>query len=303
MEKHIASPWRKYPANPILGGELGTCFDLCVLPEDGRYRMWFSWRPRKSVALVESVDGIHWSEPVICLGPNPDSGWEEEINRVTVVRRDDGYQMWYTGQVFGASERSQIGYATSPDGVHWERRSVAPVLSPTEPWEKVAVMCPHVRWNAELEQYQMWYSGGEQYEPDAIGYATSTDGLHWVKLPTPVFQADPTLRWENQKVTACQVIREDDGYYMFYIGFRDIHYAQIGLARSRDGITNWERHPGNPIIAPGPNPQAWDADATYKPFVVRDGKRWMLWYNGRRGDVEQIGLATYEGDDLGFPKW
>ena len=27
----------------------------------------------------------------------------------------------------------------------------------------------------------MWYSGGEQYEPNAIGYATSPDGLAWTK--------------------------------------------------------------------------------------------------------------------------
>jgi hypothetical protein len=40
--------------------------------------MWFSWRPRKSVALVESADGIRWGEPVIVLGPNPDTDWEEE---------------------------------------------------------------------------------------------------------------------------------------------------------------------------------------------------------------------------------
>jgi len=26
----------------------------------------------------------------------------------------------------------------------------------------------------------------------------------------------------------------------------------------------------------------------------------MLWYNGRRGSDEQIGLATHAGEDLGF---
>jgi hypothetical protein len=26
----------------------------------------------------------------------------------------------------------------------------------------------------------------------------------------------------------------------------------------------------------------------------------MLWYNGRRGTVEQIGLAIHQGDDLHF---
>lgn len=35
----------KYENNPVLGSkELGTCFDVYVTREDGRYRMDFSWR-------------------------------------------------------------------------------------------------------------------------------------------------------------------------------------------------------------------------------------------------------------------
>jgi hypothetical protein len=94
------------------------------------------------------------------------------------------------------------------------------------------------------------------------------------------------------------VVPHGDGYVMFYIGFKDRDHAQIGLARSKDGITGWERHPANPVIRPGVG--GWDADAVYKPFAILDGGRWLLWYNGRRGGSEQIGLATHEGEDLGF---
>jgi hypothetical protein len=31
-----------------------------------------------------------------------------------------------------------------------------------------------------------------------------------------------------------------------------------------------------------------------------DGKRWLLWYNGRNRDLERIGLAIHEGEDLEF---
>ena len=48
---------------PVMGGKYGTCFDISVLKERDTYRMWLSWRPKKSIALVESKDGIHWSEP------------------------------------------------------------------------------------------------------------------------------------------------------------------------------------------------------------------------------------------------
>src|SRR5690242_1135095 len=81
----------KYRNNPVLGGPLGTCFDVSVLWEDGQYRMWFSWRPKRSIALVTSKDGLAWGKPVIVLDPNKASGWEEDVNRPVVIRRDGKY--------------------------------------------------------------------------------------------------------------------------------------------------------------------------------------------------------------------
>ena len=291
------SGWQKFAGNPVMGGKYGTCFDIAVLRENRKYRMWLSWRPKQSVALVESDDGIHWSEPPqIVLGPRKETGWEDDINRPVVVKRDDGYHMWYTGQAKG---HSSIGYATSPDGVTWKRRSDKPVLSPEKPWEKVAVMCPHVLWDAGASQFRMWYSGGDQNEPNAIGYATSPDGLTWTRHEAnPIFTPEPNSPWEKHKVTACQVEQRDGWHLMFYIGFRDENHAQIGLARSRDGITGWQRHPENPIVPPSEN--QWDHDACYKPYAIFTGTNWLLWYNGRHGALEQIGVVRHEGEDLGL---
>jgi beta-1,2-mannobiose phosphorylase / 1,2-beta-oligomannan phosphorylase len=289
--------WQKYSGNPVLGGEYGTCFDVAVLAGQGGYRMWVSWRPQKAIAVVKSDDGLRWSHPPqLALGPNPASGWEDEVNRPVVVENHGRYLMWYTGQAHG---HSAIGLATSPDGVTWIRTTNQPVLLADQPWEKVATMCPHVIWDTDQHQYRMWYSAGDQYEPDAIGYATSADGLTWTKDPNnPIFRPDPKILWERQKVTAVQVQKHGDWYLMFYIGFRDVDHAQIGLARSRDGRTNWQRHPENPIIRPGEG--QWDHDACYKPFALFDGSKWLLWYNGRHGSLEQIGVALHQGEDLGF---
>jgi beta-1,2-mannobiose phosphorylase / 1,2-beta-oligomannan phosphorylase len=288
--------WVKYAGNPVLGGNYGTCFDVSVLREGNLYRMWFSWRPKASVALVESKDGFHWSKPVIVLQPNKASGWEEDVNRPVVIQNEGVYRMWYTGQAGG---RSAIGYATSVDGVAWTRLCAKPVLSADCAWEKGAAMCPDVMFDSSAKLYKMWYSAGEQYEPDAIGYATSPDGMVWTKRgDNPVFKPDRAIPWERAKVTACQVVQDRNWYLMFYIGFRDTDHAQIGVARSRDGVTDWQRLAANPIISPGAG--QWDADACYKPCALFDGEKWLLWYNGRREHTEQIGVAIHKGRDFEF---
>ncbi len=292
-----AAPWVKYEGNPVLGGKLGVCFDVTLIQEDGLYKMWFSWRTKASMGYTESVDGINWREPVVVLAPR-DSGWENLINRSSVVHKGDLYYMWYTGQT---SKTSQIGFATSKDGIHWERQSDQPVLKAELEWEKTSVMCPDVQWDEEDQLFKMRYSGGEQYEPNAIGYATSPDGIQWTKYENnPIFAADPKSKWEQHKVTAGQIVKRGEWYYMFYIGFENEHLARIGIARSKDGINNWVRMKNNPIVSPDQG--KWDADACYKPFAIYDEKDdlWRLWYNGRKGGTEQIGLVIHQGEDLGF---
>jgi hypothetical protein len=127
--------WVKCPKNPVLGGDLGTCFDLSILKEGDTYRMWFSWRPKKSIALVESKDGVEWTAPLIVIGPNDKTDWENDLNRPSIIKNGELYQMWYTGQAQG---KSWIGYAASHDGKTWRREGDQPVLSAEEPWEKVA---------------------------------------------------------------------------------------------------------------------------------------------------------------------
>ena len=294
--------WVKHPQNPVLGGELGTCFDVSVLQDAGKYKMYFSWRPKKTIAYTESLDGIHWSDPETCIEPIvTNQGRQDDLNRPGVIKHNGKYHMWYTGQFKPgqADGSSHIFYAVSDDGKKFTRVSQTPVLAPQEKWEKSAVMNPHVMRNEEQNLFKMWYSAGEQYEPNAIGYASSPDGINWIKAgKEPVFYAAAENDWENHKVAGCHVVYHEGFYIMFYIGYRNEHYAQIGIARSKDGITCWERHPQNPIIAPDEG--SWDQDACYKPFAIKEKTGWKLWYNGRAGFSEQIGLAVHDGHDLGF---
>ena len=264
---HLKGNWLKHPQSPVIGGAYGTCFDISVRRENNAFTMWLSWRPKASLARLTSADGITWDGPPhIILGPRPETGWENDINRPSVLFHDGLYHLWYTGQ---NATHSAIGYATSPDGLTWTRRSDTPVLKPEAAWEKSAVMCPHVIWDDAQKHFKMWYSAGGHYEPDALGYATSPDGFAWEKHPAPVLLPDPSNPWEQHKVAGAQVIPHNGGYLMFYIGFENEDHAQIGMARSRDGFA-WERCAENPIIPSGPT-DAWDADACYKPYALFDG--------------------------------
>ena len=287
---------RQCKENPLLGGErLGTCFDVNVV-RDGPapWTMYFSWRPRKAIALVRSEDGFTWSqEPEICLESDPSSGWEDNINRSCTVFRDGLWHMWYTGQADG---KSKIGYATSRDGVLFERVRREPVMVPERDWEKCSVMNPYVRWDAARGLWRMWYAAGETYEPNAIGYAESTDGVEWKKSRiNPIFCAGKEP-YDSARVGGCEVLKQPDGsYIMFYIGYEDIHTARICAATSPDGIRQWTRLASNPIVSP--ERDSWDGDACYKPSVVfePDNSRWRLWYNGRLQRAEYVGMAEHPG--------
>ena len=140
--------------------------------------------------------------------------------------------------------------------------------------------------------YKMWYSAGETYEPNVLAYAASTDGSNWTKKRcNPILVCSPENVYEQERIGGCQVIRMDGEYYIFYIGYEDIDTARICTARSKDGIAGWEKSPLNPIVSPDAG--MWDSEACYKPSVIWNEKeqKWMLWYNGRTGTNEYIGMA------------
>ncbi len=289
--------FEKYENNPVLGSkELGTCFDVYVTKENGRYRMDFSWRPEKSLAVTFSDDGVNWEKPQITLPGDENSDWEYHVNRNCVLKVGGKYKMWYTGQT-SDFKSSCIGYAESDDGINFKRVQKDCIIKPQYNWEKLSVMNPCVLY--ENGKYRMWYAAGETYEPNVLAYAESDDGILWKKLPNPILKADKNNVYEQDRIGGCQVIKTDDmGYVMFYIGYENIDKAQICIARSNDGITNWQKSPSNPIISP--DAEKWDGDACYKPSFLwnEEGNKWMLWYNGRKCHDEFIGYAYCNGRNL-----
>lgn len=218
----VMAGWERVGNEPVFGGAMGTVFDNYVIYEDGIYKMWYSWRPVTCIVYAESTDGRNWTLPKVVLTYDEESEWEcSEVSRPTIIHKDGIYHMWYTGHKWcGRHSTSVIGYATSEDGIHWHKYG-KPVMVCTQPWEREMIWCPHVIWEEEENKYKMWYSGGAtpKAEADAIGYAESEDGINWNKHPNnPVFKPDPNIHWEMYKVSACYVWKQDDWYYMTYLG-------------------------------------------------------------------------------------
>ena len=289
----ITKEWIKYDSNPVLGNkETGTVFDPFVIKLNYMYKMFVSWRPKGAIALTSSKDGINWSPLEIVLNKGNNKSWENNINRASVLLLNKKFYMYYTGQYNGISK---IGLAFSDDGYNFVKYNNNPVLEPEFDFEKQSVMNPHVIYDKEENLFKMWYSAGETYEPDVICYATSKDGITWKKYEkNPIFtpnQKKMSLDWF--KIGGCDVHKiSNQKYLMFYIGYSDINTARIFVAKSKNGINNWERSE-NPIIKPSKG--KFDSDACYKPSAIYDkvNKKWIIWYNGRKKNFESIGTATY----------
>lgn len=151
----------------------------------------------------------------------------------------------------------------------------------------------------------MWYSAGEQVDADSIGYAVSRDGIHWEKhADNPILGCARQNFSEMMKAQCADVHLHSDGYYyLFYIGVDGDRHASIHLARSRDGISQWEKHPDNPIVAGTDG--GWDYICVFRPALVEVEDGYWLYYNaafyldrdereGRKAS-EAIGRAVHRG--------
>ena len=281
--------WRKY-GMPVLGGKDGTFYDPFVRKINDNYVMMVSHRNTKSIVRCDSKDGIHWSKPIPVLRFNEGSGWEDRVNRACYWIKDGKWYLWYTGMT---EKKAEIGIAWSKDGYHFERYQAEPIIMPTESYEKGAVMNPCVLWDEVDAIFKMWYSAGEKFEPDVLCLATSQDGINWKKYEhNPVFMHGVD-KYDQCKVGGCDVVKFNGKYIQFYIGYENVDNARICMAESDDGI-HWKRNKYNPILAA--TKSAWDSDAVYKPSVCfhETENKVFLWYNGRKGHDEYIGLATKE---------
>ena len=283
--------WKKYGNTPVYGNySTGSMFDPYVCKINEIYYMFVSERKTGTIIRLDSINGMEWTNRIVCLSGTHGEEWNSIVNRCCVLVKDNLWHMWFSAQVNG---RSTIGYAQSKDGCVFSIISSSPVLKAEEDYEGVSVMNPCVLWDKASHVFKMWYAAGENYEPDVICYAESIDGIIWKRCKyNPVLKPIKEHKYEKYKVGGCHVTKNDNGYMMYYIGYQNLDVARICEAYSDDGI-HWIHSARNPILSPTFN--SWDSDAVYKPTVVynNDGSIY-IWYNRRRSKNEYIGFVKKE---------
>jgi predicted GH43/DUF377 family glycosyl hydrolase len=230
--------WTMYP-DPVLEPAEGTWDEytvedpMVIRQEDGQYKMWYaSWGPESPgmIGYATSSDGINWTKDMLnnpVMVPGPDSWQVNGFSSPYVLSFEGGYKMWYTG--WSANwDSTNIGYATSPDGISWTPDNIRnPVLMTGGDgrWDDSNLKFPNVLLIDNM--YHMWYTGwSADWSSSNIGYATSPDGLTW----TPDTLNNPILtpssgKWdglfvEQSAVILDTVMYEGDSLRMWYSGSR-----------------------------------------------------------------------------------
>jgi predicted GH43/DUF377 family glycosyl hydrolase len=209
-----------------------------VIREYGEYKMWYgggSIMYGEKIGYATSPDGINWTKyadnPVFEAGADD---WEAAaVGMLCIMPFGGEYKMWYTG--VSTEIEFCIGYATSTDGILWQRATINnPVLEPGPgQWDDSGIYAPRLLFIDGI--YYMWYTGDDGVKRQ-IGLATSPDGIfNWAKhAANPVLSPSPGT-WDSENIEGGSVLLVDDTLFYWYngCGYPGGNFLwQIGLATS-----------------------------------------------------------------------
>ena len=169
----------------------------------------------------------------------------------------------------------------------WTDFGENPVLTTTgDYWDYSSVNQPKVSIDNNL--LRMYYTAQGSPYSGYIGLAYSNDGINWtIDSKSPVLSPGPAGSWDETAVAAATVIKDENGYKMYYHGWSDPWGPwHIGLATSTDGI-DWVKYP-DPIIYASDGCEFQLAPSC----VIKVDGTYYLYYTGRNLPYVEIGLAT-----------
>jgi hypothetical protein len=178
MREVDEGPFKKHSRAPILDRSEIDPFSLSypwVMRDGTIWKMWYgsnlNWGYDKAdmthvIRYAESSDGVCWERKgfvAIPLKPG-----EVAVARPCVLKEERLYKMWYSYR--GQSYR--IGYAESPDGVHWKRKD-----------NQVGIDVSKSGWDSEMIEYPFVFDHeGQRYMLyNGNGYGKTGFGLAVLK--------------------------------------------------------------------------------------------------------------------------
>src|SRR5438477_7534551 len=168
----------------------------------------------------------------------------------------------------------------------WTRAANEPLLSPRgTTWESAGTFNPAVVLHNG--KFVMLYRAQDKNGTSRIGYAESSDGLHFTRRPEPVLSPETDYE-KDGGVEDPRLQRFGDTYYLTYTGYNKKD-AQLCLATSRD-LIHWER---KGVILPayqGNWNKGWTKSGAIVPEKI-DGKYWMYWLGTAADKTAQMGLS------------
>jgi len=219
-------------------------------------------------------------------------GWESAGTfNPAVMMRNDKTVMLYRAQ--DKQGTSRLGYAESPDGIHFTRRA-EPVLSPTEPYEKDGgVEDPRLAQFGDT--YYLTYTGYNKKDAQ-LCLATSRDLIHWNRkgVIIPANKGNWNVKWTKSGA----IVPEKIGgkYWMYFLGTTADNKDQAGLAYSID-LLHWTESTQTPVLPVRPGRfDSRVAEPGPSPLVTPDGI--VLIYNGADDNlVYRTGIAVFDRND------
>ena len=170
--------WTKYGLNP-LSVDFEAEGPVWVLRAGLAYMMWYRPLGTDRLALATSPDGLNWrGESEGVLYPGTPGAWDAAgVQDCTVAHQEGWYHMWFTGT--DEQGRMQIGYATSMDGMNWNKLPTNPVLGADEPGAKgFGLLNPAILLDTETAR--LWYT--EQPSPETRRISLAAAIVYDVKL-------------------------------------------------------------------------------------------------------------------------
>lgn len=228
------------------------------------------------------------SNPLFGGGFSGGSFDAQDVRSTCVLEEGGTYKMWYTGMDTADPPRYRIGFATSSDGIEWTPYGPNPVidLGPPGAFDDWHACFPVVIRDGDT--YKMWYTG-DAYAVFFLGYATSSDGIHWTKYPGP--HAGAIIDWRSEgwdRYTAAGSVIKDGSVYRMWFGAYGSSQG-IGYATSVDGIS-WDVV--GQVLTIG-FPGTFEEWRIHYPSVARTDTGYLMLYSGQdQSELRRFGMAT-----------